>query len=148
MSRAFTKERDDVPEPEPSAPEPAPQVTAAGLTELRRRLGLTSDPSERERLSRRIEDAVIVEPPERRDEVAFGASVRVTGGGGSTPTQTYTIVGELESDARQGRISVTSPLAQAMLGHRVRDRVIWHRPVGDLTLTIDAIAYNQGGVVS
>jgi len=146
MSRAFTKEQDDAPVREPEAPEPPPEVTAAGLAELRARLVLTTDPAERARLERRIEDAVIVAPPTKRDEVAFGAIVRVSGG--PVQAQTYTIVGELESDAKAGRISVSSPLAQAMLGHRVRDRVIWHRPIGDLRLTIDAIAYPQSGVVS
>jgi transcription elongation factor GreA len=42
----------------------------------------------------------------------------------------YTIVGEIESDASSGRISVTSPIARALLGRTVDDTVVVRVPKG------------------
>jgi transcription elongation factor GreA len=43
---------------------------------------------------------------------------------------TYTLVGEDESDASGGKISVTSPIARALLGKRVNDTVTVRVPKG------------------
>ena len=43
---------------------------------------------------------------------------------------TYTLVGEDESDASEGKISVTSPIARALLGKRVDDTVTVRVPKG------------------
>jgi transcription elongation factor GreB len=141
MSRAFTKERDDLPQPEPvSVRARSPLVTPAGLERWRDELARTSDPQERERLARRIEEAVVVDPPEDRDHVAFGATVVVRGAAEDRPT-TFTIVGEDEADVKTGKISPGSPLAQALLGAAVKEEVVWHRPAGDRTLTVEKISY-------
>ena len=42
----------------------------------------------------------------------------------------YTIVGEDEADARQGRISVTSPVARALMSKEVGDEVSVKVPKG------------------
>jgi transcription elongation factor GreB len=141
MSRAFTKERDDLPQPEPvSVRARSPLVTPAGLERWREELARTNDPQERERLARRIEEAVVVDPPEDRDHVAFGATVVVRGAAEDRPT-TFTIVGEDEADVKTGKISPGSPLAQALLGAAVKEQVVWHRPAGDRTLTVEKISY-------
>jgi transcription elongation GreA/GreB family factor len=141
MSRAFTKERDDAPEPEvvPPARTGPNYLTAAGLAELRARLEAADDPRERERLQHSLEAAVVVEPPEDRSVVAFGATVVVADS--SRKQQTYTLVGEEEADVKAGKISATSPLAEALLGAHAGDHVVWHRPAGDRKLTVKSVAY-------
>jgi transcription elongation factor GreB len=140
MSRAFTKERDDVPQPEITAVRArSPRVTPAGFAAWREELARTTDPQERRQLEQRLADAVVVEPPEDRGRVAFGATVVVRGD--SSEPQTYTIVGDDETDIRSGKISSGSPLAQALLGATVKETVVWHRPVGDRNLTVEKISY-------
>jgi transcription elongation factor GreA len=51
----------------------------------------------------------------------------------------YTIVGEHESDAASGKISVTSPIARALLGRAVEDTVIVRVPKGTREFEVLAI---------
>ena len=44
--------------------------------------------------------------------------------------ETYTIVGSAEVDPTNGRISLRSPIGQALMGHRQRDRVKVSTPGG------------------
>lgn len=48
----------------------------------------------------------------------------------------YTIVSESEADLRAGKISSTTPIAQALLGHKVGDVVEAQTPRGPITLEI------------
>jgi transcription elongation GreA/GreB family factor len=141
MSRAFVKERDDEP-PEPvvgvERTEPH-QVTRRGLELLEAELARTTDPRRRSLLLKRIEAAHVTEPPADRSRVAFGATVTVSGA--TDADAVYTIVGEDEADVRHGKISVTSPLAEALLGKRVGEDAVWHRPAGDRPLKVQAIKY-------
>ena len=141
MSRAFTKERDDAPEPEIVAPARTGPVhlTAAGLAQLRARFDAAEDPRERERLQHNLDAAVVIEPPEDRSVVAFGATVVVTDS--SRTQQTYTLVGEEEADIKAGKIGSTSPLGEALIGARAGDHVVWHRPAGDRKLTVKSVTY-------
>jgi transcription elongation factor GreB len=152
MSRAFVKEPDagapgqDLPE-KPVSEHPN-YVTPAGLATLERRAGeLQARRQELEHVDRdlryhtaRLESAIMVDPAAQPgDEVAFGAAVTVAGEGGE---RTFTIVGEDEADLATLRVSYVSPLAEALLGAHIGDRVVWHRPAGDLELTVTAIAYD------
>jgi transcription elongation factor GreA len=56
------------------------------------------------------------------DKVRFGVTVDIEDVENSERV-TYTILGEDESDVAQGRISVTSPVARALLGKAVGDSV-------------------------
>jgi transcription elongation factor GreA len=51
----------------------------------------------------------------------------------------FTIVGEHESDAASGRISVSSPIARALLGRAVEDTVIVRVPKGTREFEVLAI---------
>lgn len=166
MSRAFVKEPDSGAPgqelPERTVSEHPNYVTPVGLAELERRTGelearrlellaLDDDPLAEEELrhvdrdlryyAARLESAIVVDPATQpRDEVAFGASVTVTGDG---TERTFTIVGEDEADLVALKVSYVSPLAEALLGARVGDTVVWRRPAGDAELTIRAIAYSR-----
>lgn len=51
-------------------------------------------------------------------------------------TMTYTIVPESESDLKSGKISVTSPLAKALIGHTTNEEVTVNAPAGNLLFKI------------
>jgi transcription elongation GreA/GreB family factor len=165
VSRAFVNE-DLQSEAQAELPE-RPQsehpnyVTPQGLATLERRLAtlvadrsaLSDDADEmhgeaaRQRIDRnarylsvRIDRAILVDPgAQPRDEVAFGASVRVCDADGEE--RVFAIVGEDEADAAVGKVSWVSPLASALLGARVDDVVTWRRPNGSVDLEILSIDY-------
>ena len=53
---------------------------------------------------------------------------------------TYTIVSQHEADLRTAKISIKSPIAQALLGKKVGDVVSVRVPAGTIQLRIDSIA--------
>ena len=52
---------------------------------------------------------------------------------------TYTIVSEREANLREGKISITTPIAQGLLNHKVGDEVEVTIPRGTIKLRIDKI---------
>lgn len=50
--------------------------------------------------------------------------------------ETYQIVGSAESDPLSGKISNDSPIAKALLGHKVNEEVIISIPAGDMKVKI------------
>jgi transcription elongation factor GreA len=63
------------------------------------------------------------------DKIRFGATVRVSDLE-SDEEVVYTIVGEEEADAKQGSISVTSPVARALMSKEVGDEIQVKVPKG------------------
>ncbi len=53
---------------------------------------------------------------------------------------TYTIVTETESNLREGKISITTPIAKGLLGHKVGDVVNVNAPAGVMQFEIIDIA--------
>jgi transcription elongation factor GreA len=74
------------------------------------------------------------------ERVVFGATVTVQEED-SDDESTFTIVGEAEADLKQSRISVTSPIARALIGKRVDDEVRVQTPGGQRTYTVLAIEF-------
>jgi transcription elongation factor GreA len=74
------------------------------------------------------------------DKVVFGATVTVYDDE-SEGESTYRIVGEDESDIKQGLISVSSPVAKALIGHRIGDEVQIKVPSGIRIYEIIDIKY-------
>ena len=166
MSRAFVKEQDgnlaedDGPaRPQSSHPN---DVTAGGLAMLRARqqelldkhgelsARSSDDPLLQQQLQQisrdlafvtgRLERAIPVDPATQpQGEIRFGAVVEVSDE--ENKLRRFAIVGEDEADVAAGRVSWISPLAQAMKGAQLGDRVVWHRPAGDSGLTIVSIHY-------
>jgi transcription elongation factor GreA len=58
----------------------------------------------------------------------FGATVELEEKGGGAVT--YQIVGEDEADIKAGRISISSPIARALIGKEAGDQVDVHTPGG------------------
>ena len=63
------------------------------------------------------------------DKVVFGATVTISDAE-NDEEQTYTIVGEDEADIKSGRISITAPVARAIIGREVGDTVKVKTPKG------------------
>jgi transcription elongation factor GreA len=61
--------------------------------------------------------------------VKFGATVTLSDEESGNEVK-YRIVGELEADLKRGRISVTSPIARALIGREVGDSVKVQAPGG------------------
>jgi transcription elongation factor GreB len=92
-------------------------------------------------LSRRLDAVEVVhKAPPVQDRVYFGAWVVLEDARGGE--MTYRIVGADETDAGKGFISVDSPLARALVGHRVDDTVRVVLPDGKAEFTIMAIRYD------
>ncbi|HZT07650.1 MAG TPA: transcription elongation factor GreA [Chloroflexota bacterium] len=77
---------------------------------------------------------VVAEHGEAHSEVGLGAHVIIRDAEGEQ--EEYIIVDHFEADPRQGRISQTSPVGQALLGHRAGDQVRVETPAGERALTI------------
>ncbi|MEN6338153.1 MAG: transcription elongation factor GreA, partial [Phycisphaerales bacterium] len=86
----------------------------------------------RDKLSR----AILLDPAQMpKDQVAFGATVRVKDLNFDDDEE-FTLVGAGEEDYDTGKILVTSPLAQGLLGKKVGDRVEIAVPQGTLRFEI------------
>ncbi len=134
MSKAFTKEDDDVPVapvrrrrvPVPSG---APNyMTAAGAQKLRVELarrgsegGSGDDEVRMQELAEHLASAEVVAPEPAADRVRFGAAVTVEDG--DAKRVRYHIVGVLEAEPAAHAISWQAPLAVALLGKKIGDLV-------------------------
>jgi transcription elongation factor GreB len=90
-------------------------------------------------ISARLESALLTKPDVASSLVLFGATVTMEDDEGDQ--HTYEIVGEDEADIKANKVSWTSPLAKALIGHKVGESVIWQRPAGNTSLEIISINY-------
>ena len=92
-------------------------------------------------LENKLARAEVIDPSKvAGDRVAFGATVKLS----NTQTEeevTYRILGADESDLAQGTISVTSPLAKALLGKEAGDEVKVRMPGGERTYEVLAVSF-------
>jgi transcription elongation factor GreA len=70
----------------------------------------------------------------KKDVIAVGAKVTIQEDG--TEPETYTILGAVETNPGNGRISNESPLGKALIGHSVGEEVTVKAPNGEFTVTI------------
>lgn len=74
------------------------------------------------------------------DRVQFGATVTIEDGE-SGERSTYTIVGEHEADIKKRRISLSAPVARALLGKRVGDEVEVATPRGKREVEVTKVEW-------
>lgn len=165
MSRAFVKDADENADSKvldiPLSEHPNYE-TPNGLAHLRKRLadiearhaalaaaddtlGRQAELAALERdlrwLKARVASAIEIDLAQQpRDRIAFGANVTMDSDEGE---MRYRIVGEDEANAEHHLVSYVSPLARALIGARVGDEVVWHRPAGDLKLEIVSFDYGD-----
>jgi transcription elongation factor GreA len=87
------------------------------------------------RLNQRLRAANVVDGPATAGEVGFGSEVRVRDEQ-SGKELTWRLVGATEADLSAGRLSMESPVAQALAGHREGDDVAVETPRGERRYTI------------
>ncbi|MFC5069263.1 transcription elongation factor GreA [Flaviflagellibacter deserti] len=74
--------------------------------------------------------AEIIDPTKLKgDTITFGATVKLVDED-TEEERTYQIVGEFEADVKLGRVSITSPIARALVGKKVGDQVEVTAPGG------------------
>ena len=73
-------------------------------------------------------------------DIKFGATVTLADEETDEKT-TYQIVGEMEADVSDGRLSVTAPLARAMIGKKVGDSIEVTTPGGQKDYEIMKVRY-------
>ncbi|MBI3413736.1 MAG: GreA/GreB family elongation factor [Verrucomicrobia bacterium] len=169
MSKAFTRESDDAADepararvPSPLPPGAKNYLTPGGAARLREeldrliqterpRVAQLPDETERKRrlqfmderihqLGQSLATAEVTPPPQTPDGVVrFGATVTVRERDGSESS--YRIVGVDETDSDRDWVSWLSPIARALLGARVGQRVRFKFPAGEKELEIVSVAY-------
>lgn len=72
--------------------------------------------------------------------VIFGATVDILDEDGGSEV-TYTIVGEDEADIGSGLVSISSPIARALIGKEVGDLVVVKAPAGDKNYEVVEVKY-------
>ena len=93
-------------------------------------------------LEDKISRAEVIDPAEVQvgDRVVFGATVKLY----DLDTEeelAYQIVGDVETDIKQNRIGISSPIARGLLGRRSGDQVKIAAPKGQRELEIISIEY-------
>jgi len=92
-------------------------------------------------LEARIGMAQVIDPSKLSgDRVVFGATVDLQAADSGERTR-YTIVGEDEADAKLGLLSISSPLARALVNHSAGDEVSVKVPGGLRTYEIVAVSF-------
>jgi transcription elongation factor GreA len=76
------------------------------------------------------------------DRVVFGATVCLSESSSGEEVR-YRIVGELEADLKQGKISVTSPIARALIGRSEGDTVTVRTPGGQRDYEIQTVEFME-----
>jgi transcription elongation factor GreB len=92
-------------------------------------------------LTKRLEDAVVVDPAAREetDQVFFGATVNYLNADGEETR--ISIVGVDEVDVDKGYVSWISPIAKALIKARVGDTVQLQTPNGPKAIEILEVTY-------
>lgn len=91
-------------------------------------------------LEDRMSRAVVIDPKDLSgDKVVFGATVTLLDE--DEKPVVYQIVGQMEADAKNGRISYNSPMGRALIGRKLGDDVEVTVPSGDRYYAVDKIEF-------
>jgi transcription elongation factor GreA len=86
-------------------------------------------------LEMKLSSARILEDNISKDEVLIGATVKIKDLDRQEELE-YTLVSELEANYEEGKISIVSPVAKALLNHKINDIVEVNLPAGILRYKI------------
>jgi transcription elongation factor GreA len=117
--------------------------TAKELGDLKENADYTAAREEQSFLEGRIQAieaqlraAVIIETPAAGSRAGLGTTVTVEAMGEKA---TYVLVGTTEADPAQGRISVSSPVGAALIGHGPGDEILVKTPRGETRYRVLAV---------
>ncbi len=92
-------------------------------------------------LEDKVARAQIIDPASiSSDKIVFGATVELLDVDSDSEI-TYQIVGVDEADIEQGKVSITSPMARAMIGKEEGDVAVVQAPSGEREYEIQSIEY-------
>ncbi|MBK1734264.1 transcription elongation factor GreA [Halorhodospira abdelmalekii] len=93
-------------------------------------------------LEAKLSNAQIIDPQtiQAAPKVVFGATVVLQEQEGDSEV-TYQIVGDDEADIKQGLISVSSPIARALIGREEGDEAVVQAPSGERIYDIVEVRY-------
>ena len=113
--------------------------TAREFGDLSENAEYSSARQEQERVEGRIAEIEhillnvdIIKKPKGDNKIQLGSSVKLKGSGGKA--KEFTVVGTVEADPLNGKISDESPIGQALLGKKEGDKV-------DITTPIETATY-------
>lgn len=88
-----------------------------------------------------VANSKVIDPSTIESEnIVFGAKVTLLDVEKDT-TVTYQIVGEDESDTKQGKISFKSPLGRALIGKEEGDTVVFKAPKGEVEYEVESFEF-------
>jgi transcription elongation factor GreA len=94
-----------------------------------------------EELEAVVSGAEVIDPSQLSgDSVKFGAQVNLVDEE-TENERSYQIVGVYEADIKQGLLSISSPLAKALIGKKIGDTVSVPAPGGDKSYAILGVRY-------
>lgn len=76
------------------------------------------------------------------DRVVFGATVKLEDAESGEQVE-YTLVGEIEADLKARKISITSPIARALIGRSAGDTVTVRSPGGEKEYEIQDVTFME-----
>ncbi len=90
-----------------------------------------------------LKNAELIKTPAKKDrnKVSLGATVTLEERGGAI--NEFTVVGTLEANPGQGRISSESPVGKALLGQKLGNEVVMNSPVR-IVYKVKKIKYHLG----
>lgn len=90
-----------------------------------------------------LSNAQVIDPSTlSHDKVSFGSSVKILNLD-TDKESVYTLVGSMESNPSKGLISVSSPIARALMGKKVGDEVSINLPSGENEFEILDVFYKN-----
>ena len=94
-------------------------------------------------LQGKLVDLEIIDPSKGpQDKIVFGATVDLQDIE-TDEKRCYTLVGQEESDLKERKISVQSPVGRALIGHRVGEEVVITTPAKTVTYEILNISFGN-----
>lgn len=81
-------------------------------------------------------NAEIIKASRKKDEVSLGSTVELKTG---SKTVKYTVVGPVEADPLEGKISNESPIGEALMGKKVGDTVTITTPKGQIEYEVVSV---------
>lgn len=93
-------------------------------------------------LEDKLARAHVIDPSTiRADKIVFGATVTLIDLESGNEVE-YQIVGVDESDIKQGKVSITSPIARALIGKDEGDTAIVRAPSGEREYEVQEVRYS------
>ena len=84
-----------------------------------------------------LQNAKVINGNGKNGKVALGSEVVLKNGEGK---KTYQLVGSVEANPVEGKISDESPIGQALLGKKIGDAVVISLPNGDVDYSVASIS--------